>query len=40
DAADFSLLALPVTAQNRTEQELLNVAAGIPGGVRFEPESW
>ncbi|EHK2665091.1 phage tail assembly protein T [Salmonella enterica] len=39
DAADFSLLALPVTAQSRTEQELLDVAAGIPGGVRFEPES-
>lgn len=39
DAADFSLLTLPEAAQNRTDQDLLEVAVGIPGGVRFEPES-
>ncbi|EEA5038556.1 phage tail assembly protein T, partial [Salmonella enterica subsp. enterica serovar Dublin] len=25
--------------QSMTEQDLLEVAVGIPGGVRFEPES-
>ncbi|EBH2592211.1 phage tail assembly protein T [Salmonella enterica] len=39
DAADFSLLTLPGAVQSMTEQDLLEVAVGIPGGVRFEPES-
>ncbi|ECI4647213.1 phage tail assembly protein T [Salmonella enterica subsp. salamae] len=39
EAADFSLLTLSETTENRTGQELLEVASGIPGGVRFEPES-